>query len=314
MSVLITGSNGFIGRNIIDYYTGDLDLVLLNRSESNHDGQHKFFKKEINSSSDYSDCFEGVSCIVHCAARTHVMADECLDALREYREVNTAGTINLAKQSVDHGVKRFIFISSIKVNGENTNNNIPFNSKSPRLPQDFYGQSKSEAEEALIALSLKTGLEVVIIRPTLVYGAGVKANFASLMHLTAKGFPLPFGCINNNIRSLVSVKNLADLVILCIDHPKAGNEVFLVSDDHDVSTSDIVKHMAWALGESACQIPLPVSCYRLAGKIFSKEDVVDRLVGSLQVDMSHTKETLGWKPPQSLESGFKETADFILNP
>ena len=313
MSILITGSNGFLARHIIDRYEGGFDLILLNRSGQSSTNSCKSFKKEINSLSDYSDCLDNVSCIVHCAARVHIMTDESLDPLQEYREVNTAGTINLAQQAVHFGVKRFIFISSIKVNGENTNNSIPFNSKSPRLPEDFYGQSKSEAEEALIALSDKTGLEVVIIRPTLVYGAGVKANFASLMRLASTGLPLPFGCINNNSRSLVSVTNLVDLIITCVDHPKAANEVFLVSDDHDVSTSEMAKQMSRALVKSGFQLPLPIWCYRLAGKAFGKDDVIDRLVGSLQVDITHTKTTLDWKPPQTLESGFKETADFIVN-
>ena len=313
MSILITGSNGFLARHIINHCEGDFDMVLLSNSHSSAHSSHKLFKIEINSSSDYSGCFENVSCVIHCAARVHVMADRSLEPLEAYREVNTAGTLNLARQAVDAGVERFIFISSIKVNGENTNNGIPFDSNSPRLPEDFYGQSKSEAEEALIALSVKTGLEVVIIRPTLIYGAGVKANFASLINLVSKGFPLPFGCINKNFRSLVSVKNLVDLIITCVDHPKAANEVFLVSDDHDLSTSSMVKYMARALGKPELQLPLPIWFYRLVGITFGKEDVVDRLVGSLQVDITHTKATLDWKPPQALEIGFKEAADFIMH-
>lgn len=229
-----------------------------------------------------------------------------------YREVNTFGTINLAKQAIQAGVKRFIFISSIKANGEITEVDMPFKSDDKRSPKDGYGLSKSEAEEQLLKLAEETGLEVVIIRPTLVYGPGVKANFASLMNLVSKGIPLPFGCITNNKRSLVSVDNLVDLIITCIDHPKAANQVFLVSDDHDVSTSAMVREMAKALGKATWQLPVPIWCYNLTGKLFNKSDVVDRLTGSLQVDITHTKETLGWIPPQSLEEGFKQTADAFL--
>ena len=153
---------------------------------------------------------------------------------------------------------------------------------------------------------------MVIIRPPIVYGPCVKANFASLMNLVSKGVPLPFGCITQNKRSLVSVTNLVDLIITCIDHPKAANQVFLVSDDHDVSTSEMVREMAKALDKPTWQLPIPIWCYKLVGKLFDKSDVVDRLTGSLQVDISHTKETLGWKPPQTLQEGFKQTAQAFL--
>ena len=311
MTILITGSNGFLGKHLVKRCQSRFDLVLFNRVDATKTSSHKSFNKNINSKSDYSGCFEGVSCIVHCAARVHIMSDQLLNPLEAYREVNTNGTLNLARQAIAAGVRRFVFISSIKVNGEATNTS--FDSCSPRLPADYYAQSKSEAEEALMALSDATGLEVVIIRPPLVYGAGVKANFASLMGLVYKGYPLPFGCINSNYRSLVSVNNLVDLIITCIDHPKAANEVFLVSDDRDISTANMVRQMSKAFGKSCYLLPVPVWCYRLFGKVFDKEDVVDRIVGSLRVDMSFTKSTLDWKPPQSLEDGFKEVADHIKN-
>lgn len=275
---------------------------------------YKKFFNIINGHECYKEAFHNVKVVIHCAARAHIMDDDSDNPLDDFREVNTAGTINLARQAVDAGVKRFVFISSIKVNGEYTLSGIPFTPTDTRSPEDFYGQSKSEAEEQLLELSKNTGLEVVIIRPTLVYGPGVKANFASLLNLVSKGLPLPFGCITNNKRSLVSVKNLVDLIIICIDHPKAANQVFLVSDDHDVSTASMVKHMSKALGKSSRLLPVPLWCYRLVGKITGKTDVVDRLSGSLQVDITHTKETLGWVPPQRLEEGFKDTAEaFILN-
>ncbi|GHZ42263.1 glycosyltransferase [Vibrio cholerae] len=221
--------------------------------------------------------------------------------------------LNLAKQAIKKGVKRFIFISSIKVNGESSQLNKPFTSSDLHASQDDYGLSKAEAELQLQEVAKDSGMDVVIIRPTLVYGPGVKANFSSLMNLVSKGIPLPFSCITNNKRSLVSVDNLVDLVITCIDHPKAANQVFLVSDDHDVSTSEMVREMAIALGKPTWQLPVPIWCYKLAGKLFNKSDVVDRLIGSLQVDISHTKETLDWAPPQTLQEGFKKTAEAFLS-
>ncbi|GHB12387.1 UDP-glucose 4-epimerase [Shewanella indica] len=286
---------------------------VLDRNLSKKDNQVTYFKSSIDSQSKYSLLLENVDTVIHCAARVHVMNEQSLNPLNEFREVNTAGTMNLARQAAEIGVKRFIFISSIKVNGESTEIGKPFRASDERRPEDFYGQSKSEAEEQLLELAKGSGLEVVIIRPTLIYGPGVKANFASLLNLVSKGLPLPFGCMTENKRSLVSVKNLVDLIVTCIDHPKAANQVFLVSDDNDVSTAAMVKYIAQALGKLSRLLPVPLWCYRLVGKITGKTDVVNRLLGSLQVDISHTKETLGWKPPQTLEEGFKETADAFLS-
>jgi UDP-glucose 4-epimerase len=306
--ILVTGASGFLGRNLIDTFT--FDVVTLGRT--NLFKNDFFHRKEINSNENYEEALIGCDVVIHCAARVHVMHDSSTDALNEYNEVNTAGTLNLARQAANAGVKRFIFVSSVKVNGESTQLGKPFTEKDVRNPEDFYGKSKSEAEEQLLELANETGLEVVIIRPTLVYGPGVKANFASLLKLVSKGLPLPFGCIKHNKRSLVSVKNLVDLIITCIDHPKAANQVFLVSDDHDVSTASMVEHMSYALGKSSRLLPVPLWCYHLVGKLTDKSSVVDRLIGSLQVDISHTKDTLGWVPPQTLEDGFKETAEYFL--
>lgn len=311
--ILITGFSGFLGRNLIEALEHE-KISLLGRHKYDYLGSARFFQAEINSFECFAKALNGCRVVIHCAARVHLMNDESVNSLRDYREVNTAGTLNLARQAVSSGAKRFIFISSIKVNGESISNCKPFTSSDPKKPEDFYAKSKSEAEEQLLQLAEDTGLEVVVIRPTLVYGPGVKANFASLMNLVSKGIPLPFGCITDNKRSLVSVNNLVDLIITCIDHPKAANQVFLVSDDHDVSTSEMVREMAKSLNKPHWQLPIPKWCYKLAGSIFGKQDVVDRLLGSLQVDITHTKETLGWKPPQTLEEGFKETAEaFLLN-
>ncbi|PSU51082.1 UDP-glucose 4-epimerase [Photobacterium frigidiphilum] len=314
--ILVTGVNGFVGsflKQRLGYKAIDTTYLTRNKeiSENVFQGED-YIVKSIDSQTKWMDSLEPFSCIIHCAARVHLMNDVSLNPIDEYREINTAGTLNLARQAAKSGVKRFIFISSIKVNGEATELGHPFKAIDRRAPEDFYGQSKSEAEEQLLELAEETGLEVVIIRPTLVYGPGVKANFASLLNLVSKGLPLPFGCITNNKRSLVSVNNLVDLIMTCIDHPKAVNQVFLVSDDNDLSTASMVEQMSKALGKPNRLIPIPLWCYYLAGKLFGKQDVVNRLLGSLQVDISHTKEVLGWTPPQSVEDGFQETVDALL--
>ncbi|MBY7971819.1 SDR family oxidoreductase [Vibrio fluvialis] len=310
--IVITGSNGFLGSHIVERIK-EQPLVLLDRGIDNKHPIYPFFQCEVNSHHDYTKALQGCQIVIHCAARVHIMDDKEAEPLPLYREANTAGTINLAKQAIDSGVKRFIFISSIKVNGESTLTDRPFKSEDKHAPQDDYGLSKSEAEKQLLALAKDSGMEVVIIRPTLVYGPGVKANFASLMNLVSKGIPLPFGCITKNKRSLVSVDNLVDLIVTCLDHSKAANQVFLVSDDRDVSTSEMVREMAIALGKPNMQLPVPIWCYKLIGALFNKSDVLDRLTGSLQVDISHTKDTLDWIPPQSLEEGFKQTAEAFLH-
>ncbi|EGR3921523.1 TPA: UDP-glucose 4-epimerase family protein [Vibrio cholerae] len=309
--ILITGSNGFLGSHIVERIKGK-PLILLDRGTVNKHPMCPFFQCEINSYNDYMKALQGCQTIIHCAARVHIMDDNEADPLTLYREVNTTGTVNLAKQAIGSGVKRFIFISSIKVNGEGTLVGSPFKTEDNHAPEDDYGLSKSEAEKQLVALAKDSGMEVVIIRPTIVYGPGVKANFASLMNLVSKGIPLPFGSITQNKRSLVSINNLVDLIVTCIDHPKAANQVFLVSDDHDVSTAEMVRELAIALDKPTWQLPVPIWCYKLFGKLFGKSDIVDRLTGSLQVDISHTKETLGWKPPQTLQEGFKQTAQAFL--
>ena len=308
--VLLTGYSGFVGSEVLSHFSDKLDCIkCLGRSKSLIG---EYVPGELNSSSAYATALSDVDVVIHCAARVHIMDDSSADPLADFREVNTAGTLNLAKQAEGAGVKRFIFVSSIKVNGESTELGKPFTSNDKRCPEDFYGQSKSEAEELLLQLASDSGLEVVIIRPTLVYGPGVKANFASLLNLVSKGLPLPFGCITNNKRSLVSVSNLVDLIITCIEHPKAVNQVFLVSDDHDISTATMLQYMSQALNKPSRMLPIPLWCYRLAGRLLGKQDVVSRLIGSLQVDITHTKVTLGWTPPQCIEDGFKATADHFL--
>jgi UDP-glucose 4-epimerase len=311
MSVLLTGCSGLLGRRLFATLS-ERSPTCIGRNKPSFIPLNNFVISDLLDNDNLNFYLSKAEVVIHCAARVHVLNDDSLNPLEEYRKVNTYGTLNLARQAAEAGVKRFIFISTIKVNGESSMVGYPFKPVGNFNPIEPYALSKYEAEIGLRKIAQETGLEIVIIRPTLVYGPGVKANFAALMSMVAKGLPLPFGFVNSNKRSLVSVANLVDLIVTCIEHPKAANQVFLVSDDHDVSTASMVKHMSHALGKSCISIPVPLWCYRLVGKLTGKSDVVDRLVGSLQVDISHTKNTLAWIPPQTLEDGFKETAEYFL--
>lgn len=250
--------------------------------------------------------------VIHSAARVHVMNDQSADPLAEFRKVNVDGTLHLARQAAAAGVRRFIFISSIKVNGEGTVLGKPYTAMDTPSPQDPYGISKMEAERGLREIAQQTGMEVVIIRPVLVYGPGVKANFRSMMNWLNKGVPLPLGSIHNK-RSLVSLDNLVDLIVTCIDHPAAANQTFLVSDGDDLSTTEMLRRMGQALGKRARLIPVPAWCLETGAALLGKRAVAQRLCGSLQVDISHTCDTLGWTPPVSVDDGFRAAASAFLN-
>tara|TARA_R110002012_G_scaffold314624_1_gene527535 strand:+ start:1966 stop:2901 length:936 start_codon:yes stop_codon:yes gene_type:complete len=301
--IALTGYTGFVGGHLLNKLEGS-KCLLLGRNQNNH--QHDFQYFDLSDLSQTLN-LKGVSVLVHCAARVHIMNDNSQNPLEEFRRSNTLATLNLAKQAAAAGVKRFVFLSSIKVNGESTTDRNPYKSSDNPAPKDAYGQSKAEAECELFELGKSTGMEIVIIRPPLVYGKGVKANFASLLNLVNKGIPLPFRCIKNNRRSLVSVYNLVDLITICIKHPKAANQVFLVSDDHDISTSEMVKLMAWASNNKNLMLPIPVSFFKFAGKLLNKNDIIDRLTGSLELDIQHTKNTLAWTPPFSIKESFVKT-------
>jgi len=237
------------------------------------------------------------------------MKDEVSDPLAEYRRVNVDGTLNLARQAATAGVKRFIFISSIKVNGEQTPLGQPFTAEDTPAPEDAYGISKWEAEQGLLQLATETGMGVVIIRPPLVYGPGVKGNFANMIKLVAKGLPLPLGAIHN-LRSLVSVDNLVDLIITCIDHPAATNQVFLAGDGQDLSTTELLRGVARAMGESSRLIPVPSSLLMLGATLSGKKAMAQRLLGSLQVDISKARHLLGWEPLISVEEGLRRCFEY----
>ncbi|KAE9624253.1 UDP-glucose 4-epimerase family protein [Aeromonas veronii] len=299
--VILTGASGFVGRQIKNTMPRE-KLILVGRR--NLDEEYTFFSSDLDENSQYDSIMKDVSCIIHCAARAHVMNEGNDNPYCLYHKINVDGTLNLARQAAVNGVKRFIYISSIKVNGESTRVNSPFTEKNIPAPEDAYGISKLAAETGLRELSIETNMEVVIIRPPLVYGPGVKANFSAMMNLASKNLPLPLGAINNK-RSMVALDNLVDLIVTCIDHPKAANKTFLVSDDHDVSTTELLEMMVRAIGKTPRLLPVPMEWLKFAGKLIGKQAVIERLCGNLQVDISYTKEILGWQPPISMEEGIK---------
>jgi nucleoside-diphosphate-sugar epimerase len=312
MQVLVTGANGFLGRALCTeaVLRGMAVLGITRASGDLPNSVDNFVVGSIDCNTDWKDVLTGYEVIVHLAARVHVLTDTAADPLEEFRRINVQGTLNLALQAVAAGVQRFVFVSSIKVNGEATHLGVPFREVDTPAPLSAYGVSKMEAEQGLREIARKTSMEVVIIRPPLVYGPGVKANFADMMRWLKRGVPLPLGAIHNQ-RSLVSLDNLIDFLMTCITHPAASNQTFLVSDGEDVSTTELLYRMGQALGHPARLLPLPVSALKVAAAIVGKSDVAQRLCGSLQVDLEKTRRLLDWTPPLSLNEGLKKTAEGI---
>lgn len=303
--VLVTGASGFLGQGLSRRLRADGCLVTaLSRHTPMVVGEpwvqvHRYDGEE--------SLWVGQDCVVHLAARVHVMNDAVQDPLVEFRAANVDLTAHLAQLAAKAGVRRFIFISSVKVNGEETQADRPFTAEDTPQPHDPYGISKMEAEQALSAVAAQTGMEIVIIRPPLVYGPGVRANFGALLRAVARGVPLPLGAIPNR-RSLVALDNLVDLIVTCISHPKAAGQIFLVSDGEDLSTSSLIRRMAEAMGRSARLFDVPVWVLQILGKLTGKSNAVQRLCGNLQVDISKTEAVLNWKPPISVDEGLRRAA------
>lgn len=315
LEVLITGATGFVGRFLCAHLLEDGFSVRATVRSSGTAaslvaGVEPTSIESIGPETEWRHAVNDIDTVIHLAARVHIMNDPSSDPLAHFRRVNVQGTEKLARQAAYSGVKRLVFVSSIKVNGEE--NATPYTPNSPPSPSDPYGISKWEAEQALRKIGQETGMEVVVVRPTLVYGPGVKANFLAMMNIVAKGIPLPLASIANR-RSLISVGNLVDALAICAVHPQAAGKTYLVSDGEDISTPDLIRRTARALGVPARLFPVPASVMRFAGAVTGKLAAVDRLLGSLTVDSSRIRSELGWKPPFSMEEGLRETAEWYIN-
>lgn len=313
--IFLTGATGFVGSTLLNRFIDNGSVVVaLVRNESIE--LPRGMKRVVGDltrlpqSSDLSMTLKNTDVVVHVAARAHIMRDESVDPLVEYRKVNRDATLNLAQLAAEVGVKRFMFISSINVLGDRTSS--PYVEKSQPDPFQDFAIAKYEAEQGLLKIAQETGMEVVIIRPPLVYGPGVKGNFASMVNWVKKSVPLPLGAVHN-LRSLVALDNLVDFIVLCADRersPNAANEVFLISDGEDVSTSNLLHKVANAYGVRSRLLPVPVSVMNFAARLLGKGAVADRLFGNLQVDSSKAQDLLGWKPIISMDNQLKKMASF----
>jgi nucleoside-diphosphate-sugar epimerase len=303
MRILVTGANGFVGQAVCTNLLADGHEVYgaIRGDHLLPEGVHPRRIVNLGPNADWHEELEDIEAIVHTAARVHVMKDEERDPLAAFRAVNVEGTRRLAIQAATRGVKRFVFISSVKVNGEETFD-TPFTEKSPPAPIDAYGQSKWEAEEMLRHLAADTGLEIVILRPPLIYGPGVKANILSLLKAVDKGWPLPLGAVDNR-RSLIGIENFCEAIRLALTQAEAAGKTYLVRDYDDVSIAELIHRMARALDRQACLIPVPVFLLRLAGGVLGKKMMMQRLTGSLQIDDSRIRHELGYHPLIPLSDG-----------
>ncbi len=306
MKCLVTGADGFVGRSLtVELLRRGLKVRSATRAArpASQDLEQAVVGA-IDDVTRWGSILSDVDVVIHLAARVHVMNDVAADPLAAFRLVNTQGTLNLAHQAAAAGVKRFLFVSSIKVNGEVTPSAHPFTEVDPPNPQEPYGISKHEAEQGLRAIAAQTGLEVAIIRPPLIYGPGVKANFGFLLHAVERGWPLPLGAVHNQ-RSLVGLDNLVDFIVTCTTHPHAANQTFLVSDGRDISTTALVRGLAQAAGVPARLLSIPVWALNAGGSLLGQRAAVQRLCGNLQVDISKARQLLGWVPPVSVDDSLR---------
>jgi nucleoside-diphosphate-sugar epimerase len=322
--ILVTGASGFVGRALCaQLFRPGCEVLAAVRNPAVHSELQceRVAVGDIGQTTDWLNVLRGVKFVVHLAARVHVMVDNSTEPLAAFRQVNVEGTLNLARQAATSGVRRFIYLSSIKVNGEATESFCShlypdrkrscFREDDNIAPQDGYALSKWEAEQGLWRIAQETAMEIVIIRPPLVYGPGVKANFLTMMQWLYKGVPLPLGAIHNK-RSLVALDNLMDLIVTCLDHPAAANQVFLAGDGEDLSTPDLLRRLGSALGKPARLLPVPVSLLKVGAAILGRRNIAHRLCESLQVDISKARNVLGWKPPISVDEGLRQTAQSFL--
>lgn len=308
MNVVVTGANGFVGRALVTRLTNlSVAVVPCVRRACWIPGE--IVIGEVDGGTHWSAAVEGCDAVVHLAARVHVMRDKALNPLQEFRRTNVSGTLNLARQAASAGVRRFIFLSSVKVNGESSPHGAPFTENDTPAPQDAYGLSKLEAEIGLRAIATETGMEVVVIRSPLVYGPGVKANFLVMMRLLARGIPLPLAVVTNNLRSLTSLANLVNFIEVCLTHPAAANQTFFVSDGEDLSTAELLSRLGKAIGRPARLFYVPLGILKLGAIVLNRSGVFERLCGTLQIDISKNLKLLGWKPQITVDEGFRITAN-----
>lgn len=313
MRIAVTGATGFIGKALcFDLSARNYSVVALIRSQATCFDSAKFIVSpvgEVNKMTNWVNSLKGVDCVVHCAALTNVVGK--LDTLAAYRAINVDGTRQLAEQAVQAGVKRLVYLSSIKVNGEESPSGLSFNISDALKPESEYGISKWEAEQALRQIAVQTGIEIVIIRPPLVYGPEVKGSFRSILKLLSYGIPLPLGAVENK-RSFVNVENLIDLIVRCIQHPAAANRTFLVSDGEDLSTTNLLIRLSNALNKPANLFPCSTALLQIISRLLGQTASTQRLLGNLQVDISETRELLNWNPPVSVDEGFRKTAAWFV--
>ena len=304
-SILVTGSNGFIGNALMEeLHSLGVNAVGARRDAA--DCSREVLSPPLEEPSNWIPILSEKSIVIHTAGRAHVMSEATSNPTKLFRAVNTAGTLNLAKQAAHSGIRRFIFLSSIGVNGNQ--NTKPFTESDTPQPVEPYAVSKLEAEQGLMELSRETGMEVVIIRPPLVYGPSAPGNFGKLANAVRRGIPLPLGAVTQNRRTLVGLANLVDLIVTCAYHPAAANQAFLAGDDEDLSTADLLRRMAKAFGVSLRLLPVPVPVLKAMARAAGKRGMVERLCGSLQVDITKAREVLGWKPPLTVDEGLARVA------
>ena len=308
-SVFLTGASGFIGSGLSSRFPDNFRLRQAFRVEPVEQPISEYVLCDFNDDTSLSLALKGIDVVIHCAGRAHLLNDNSKNAFNEFRKVNVDITLNLAHAAVNSGVKRFIFLSSIGVNGNLSAS--PFTEKNTPSPVEGYAFSKLEAEQGLQKIAASSGMEVVIIRPPLVYGPGAPGNFRRLIGAVSEGRVLPLGLVHNK-RSFVALDNLVDLIITCIDHPAAANQIFLVSDGEDLSTTELLRRVGHALGKPAKLLPVPAWIISLAATLIGKRDVSQRLLGSLQVDISKTRDLLGWVPPVSVDEALQKTAQSFL--
>ncbi len=309
MTILLTGASGFVGKAVLKtVQQRSLKIRPVYRSIDSAKANPEAVQiSELDVATDWSQALQGIDVIIHAAARAHIMREETLDPLAEYWRVNVEGTLNFARQAAAVGVRRFIFISSIKVNGEATALGHPFIAEDAPAPEDAYALSKAEAEANLKQVAQETGMEVTIIRPPLIYGPGLSGNFASLISWMRRGLPIPLGCVSHNRRSLVCLDNLVDLILVCAYHPKAANQIFLISDGEDLSTTELLRKIGKALGRPARLLWVPAGVISFIAGLLGKKRMSQRLLGSLQVDIRKTCELLDWKPSVAVDEGLHMT-------